>query len=79
MSAIQWRSEMDLQLKPASEPLARCLMWASWERSLSGRKGEIDKDASPPCSGHGGLTPGLGDRRFGWRRDHAQEDTLRWA
>jgi len=23
----------------------------------------IGEDASPPCSGHGGLTPGLGDRK----------------
>jgi hypothetical protein len=22
----------------------------------------LEKDASPPCSGHDGLTPGLGDR-----------------
>jgi hypothetical protein len=36
----------------------------------------LENDASPPCSGHGGLTPGLGDREV--KAAHAARG-LAWA
>ena len=40
------------------------LIWARWTeaRWMAARARASREDVSPPCSGHDGLTPGLGDR-----------------